>query len=158
MKQLFLISLLFMFSCKKKNSTPNVSNAETTTVPTNTCVTLPKLFSGKFSYVYDTITITFLKNNCPINNNNLYLLHNFNSFLNHINLETPKRVLPAMDYTLSTDEGSNPAISGTFAVTTGTSNIYLNAFQLSKGVYSIYYVNDHLSAYTQGTLSFNIVN
>lgn len=71
MKTLILV-LLVLMACKKKDVAPT-PEPEPIVIPADTgCKTGTTWFAGKYLYNSDTITVAFVKNNCPTKNSNTY--------------------------------------------------------------------------------------
>ena len=106
MKKILVTILVISFSCKKETPKPIVADPPPpcTTADTND-------FAGKFVYhtqppTGGTVAVIFLKNNCPIRNQNYYVVKK--EFAEYAqDFLRPNETLAIRDYTVLVNDSSN---------------------------------------------------
>lgn len=105
MKRYMIFALLIIVvSCKKKETEP-------TPPPTTVCETKSKVFEGKYEVMNnskDTIIITFVKNNCPNEGVNTYLVYGLGKAFNN---GTSSNIDEGKVYEITSNETNKTAIA-----------------------------------------------
>lgn len=98
MRTLILVLILAAaIACKKKKVDPAPEPAD----PAPPCTTKTKWFPGKFGNQTDTFEIVFVKNNCPAEESNTYIIKNFGNVMNAAMHQT---IYATSDFTMTSNE------------------------------------------------------
>lgn len=114
-KIIAILAVMIIVSCKKKETTPIVSEP--------VCVTSVAKLEGKYRldiYNNDTIEVVFLRNNCPTNNSNVYLVKGLGKAA-QAGLKSGETFL-IKDYEIIVDETIGKGINGTLFSLSRTSS------------------------------------
>lgn len=116
MKKIALIFIVILItSCKKTTITP-------TPIEPVCVISTPKL-DGKYRldiYNNDTIQVVFLRNNCPVDNSNIYLVKGL-GYAVQLGLRQGESFL-IKDYEITVDETTGKGVNGTnFSLSKSTS-------------------------------------